>query len=276
MLVHTYPPCAELQSLVKCYYVSESTYPDFVTDVFFADGCVEVVFHVGLDFYRGNEKEASAKVIGQILEPLTMKAQGQGKTFGIWFYPHAFSLFCGMALHEFTNKAISLDALFEASFISRVQNCVSENNIATLLSITNAYLTKQLNRRNQSSKEAILTYAVQCIQAEKGAANLDAITRRCHISYRYLQQIFLDYVGVSPKQLIRIMRFQHALQHLTRRQAAFQQANSESTISLTELTYQTGYYDQAHFIREFKSFTGLTPSQFHFSHCPINQYFLHL
>lgn len=286
MLVNTYTPCAQLQSLVKCYYVSESTYTDFVTDVFFADGCVEVVFHVGLDFYRGTEKESSAKIIGQILDPLTMKARGQGKSFGIWFYPHAFSLFCGLPLHEFNNRAVALDALFAPSFIHSIQNYIHDNDLANLISLTDAYLTSQLNRRNHSSKEKLLTHAVAYIQAKKGAADLDCLVNQCNISYRYLQQIFVEYVGISPKLLIRIMRFQYALQQLTRKQSGLSSAGpypsgsnaADAYVSgkLTELTYLAGYYDQAHFIREFKAFTGMTPSQFQSSQHPINQYFIHL
>jgi AraC-like DNA-binding protein len=65
---------------------------------------------------------------------------------------------------------------------------------------------------------------------------------------------------------MRIVRFQSALQHLI----------GSHTDSLTDITYRAGYYDQAHFIREFKEFTGQVPSHFQLTKHPINQYFLPL
>src|SRR5690348_9857135 len=107
MNLRLFSPCHELKPFIKCYYLSESEYPNYVKDVFFADGCVEVVFHFGLDFYRGEEKECWAKVIGQITEPLTMTAIGKGRSFGIWFCPHAFSLFSRVSVSELNDKALS-------------------------------------------------------------------------------------------------------------------------------------------------------------------------
>lgn len=266
MQLKIYPSSPVLQSLIKCYYVSESDYTEYVKDVFFADGCVEVVFHVGLDFYRGEEKECWAKVIGQITQPLTVKAIGKGKSFGIWFFTHTFSLFSDIPLNELNDKIISLDNIFSPAFIDFVKNCLLENDIKSLVEEMNIYLFKKLRTSSNPIKEKIAAHAVQYILTEKAASNLDKLVKDCNISNRYLQKIFLEKIGFSPKFFIRIARFQHALHHLI----------NCSNGSLTTLAYQSGYYDQAHFIREFKEFTGLFPSQFQLTRHPINQYFLNL
>lgn len=266
MKLTTYAPSRELQSFIKCYYLSESEYTKQIEDVFFADGCVEVVFHLGLDFYRGDVKESWAKVIGQITQPLTMRAKGTGKSFGIWFWPHTFSLFTGIPVNEFNDKAISLDNIFERSFIDFVKNAVYENDMECLIKGVNAYLVSRLEIPSNTFRASVAAYAVQHILTERAFTDLSKLAQDCNITTRNLQKIFRDKIGFSPKFFMRIARFQYALQNLARCPID----------SLTALTYRAGYYDQAHFIREFKEFTGMTPSQFHLAKHPINQYFLSL
>jgi AraC-like DNA-binding protein len=84
------------------------------------------------------------------------------------------------------------------------------------------------------------------------------------VSERYLQRAFVSRVGVSQKQFIRIMRFQQVLQSISQGDLA----------NLTAVAYTNDFYDQSHFIREFKSFTGFVPSAFEAGKLPINQHFL--
>lgn len=266
MNLRLFNPSDELKPFIKCYYLSECLYTNYVKDVFFADGCVEVVFHFGLDFYRGEEKESWAKVIGQITQPLTMAVTGKGKSFGIWFWPHTFSRFSSVPLNELNDKALPLDNIFTLSFMDSIKNCVLENDTENLIKQANVYLSGKLKSKINSCREKILEYAIRYILREKAASNLDRLASDCNTSSRNLQKMFKEGVGFSPKFFMRIVRFQSALQHLVK----------DETISLTDLAYRNGYYDQAHFIKEFRGFTGMSPSQFHLSKHPINQFFLNL
>ncbi|HTE00066.1 MAG TPA: helix-turn-helix domain-containing protein [Mucilaginibacter sp.] len=266
MELKIFAPSLQLRSFIKCYYVCESHYTEYVKDVFFPDGSVEVVFHAGTDFYRDDEKECWAKVIGQITQPLTMKAIGEGKSFGIWFLPHTFSLFSGISMNELNDKTIPLDTIFSQAFIDLVKNCLLENDVNGLVEGTNIYLSRRLNISSNPVKEKIVEHAIQYILTKKAGTDLDKLVKDCNISNRYLQKIFIERIGFSPKFFIRIVRFQYALHLLT----------GCRPDSLTALTYLAGYYDQAHFIRDFKEFTGSAPSQFHLAKHPINQHFLGL
>ncbi|MBC8082760.1 MAG: AraC family transcriptional regulator [Hymenobacter sp.] len=82
------------------------------------------------------------------------------------------------------------------------------------------------------------------------------------ISGRYLERLFGQAVGVSPKYFCRIIRFQQTFRWL------------ERTDSLTAVAATCGYYDQAHFIRDFRHFTGTTPSAFRRASGPISTAFL--
>ncbi|HEV7738536.1 MAG TPA: helix-turn-helix domain-containing protein, partial [Chlamydiales bacterium] len=78
------------------------------------------------------------------------------------------------------------------------------------------------------------------------------------ITSRYLQKLFFQYTGLSPKLYTKIHRFQNSLRLVTKKDT-----------SLTSVAYDCGYFDQSHFIREFKSFTGLTPSGYSSESSPI-------
>lgn len=262
LTVYTPPPA--LQPYIKCYYVSTGSYTGYIKDVFFPDGCVEIVFHAGFDFYRGKEKEYWAKAIGQITQPLTMHATGAGKTFGIWFLPDTFSMFYPGAVSELNDTILPLYNIFNPAFLDFVKNSLLEGDIQNLVTGTSQYLLKKLRPAANPQKEKIVAYAVSRIITEKAAASLDAIVKDCNVSHRYLQKAFLERVGFSPKFLIKLTRFQYALGKLAKVQNQ----------PLTALAYDAGYYDQAHFINDFKQFTGLTPSQFQPTRHPINQPFL--
>jgi AraC-like DNA-binding protein len=259
-----FTPAPALQPYIKCYYVSDGNYPGYIKDVFFADGCLEIVFHAGLDFYRGEEKEYWAKAIGQITQPLTMRATGNGRTFGIWFLPHGFSGFYPGALSELNDKVLPLDNVFSQNFLDAVKNYLLDGDTQTLITCTDNYLLKKLQSPANPLKEKIVAHAVKYITNEKAGASLDVLVKDCNISNRYLQKIFLEKVGFSPKFFIKIARFQYALNHLI----------NDENASLTSLAYDAGYYDQAHFINDFKQFTGFAPSRFQPALHPINQPFL--
>jgi AraC-type DNA-binding domain-containing proteins len=87
---------------------------------------------------------------------------------------------------------------------------------------------------------------------EKGLFRVSELAEYCNLSARQLQRQFQDVVGVSPKTLARTIRFEEIRSRLM----------FSPETNLTELAYEFGYTDQAHFIRDFKEFTGKTPGEF--------------
>ena len=65
-------------------------------------------------------------------------------------------------------------------------------------------------------------------------------------------KIFKEHVGVTPKVFLKIIRFQKALQEI----------ETHKTVNWTSIAFESGYYDQAHFINDFKEFSGFTPNQY--------------
>jgi AraC-like DNA-binding protein len=96
---------------------------------------------------------------------------------------------------------------------------------------------------------AIVNGVLNDLRQEDFFHNIETVAARYGITARYLQKLFLQYTGLTPKLYSKINRFQNSLRLIT-----------QNDCSLTSIAYDCGYADQSHFIREFKSFTGLTPS----------------
>jgi AraC-like DNA-binding protein len=114
----------------------------------------------------------------------------------------------------------------------------------------------------RSDKITMMGHMVQDMRKNAFTETMEVIASRYNITPRYLQKLFLQYTGIPPKLYGKINRFQQSLRLIS---------NKENT--LTSIAYDCGYFDQSHFIREFKSFTGLTPSAYSPEQYPVTQVF---
>lgn len=101
------------------------------------------------------------------------------------------------------------------------------------------------------------------INYANGSVNIEELSTKLNIGRRHLERQFIDAVGLNPKQYARITRFQHVL-------ALVEQKRYHT---LTTLAHNTGFYDQAHFIKDFREFTGLSPRQYFAENLPLVKFF---
>lgn len=109
--------------------------------------------------------------------------------------------------------------------------------------------------RDHLSREAIevderVAFALQKILRHQGNLSISSLEQELFLSQRRLEQLFKQYLGLTPKSYADIARFQSVL------------SVAGGQVNLTELAQETGYYDQSHFIRHFKKYTGALPSAF--------------
>ena len=105
---------------------------------------------------------------------------------------------------------------------------------------------------------------ITSIKTNAEEENISNIAFKHGITPRYLQKIIYQHTGLSPKAFNKINRFQRSLRLITK--------NNQP--SLTSIAYDCGYFDQSHFIRDFKSFTGVTPTAYLENKSPVNEAFL--
>ena len=114
-----------------------------------------------------------------------------------------------------------------------------------------AFLINRLT--SDASVDHIVESTVETIFSAKGQLTVNELSEQNNTNRRQLVRKFSSAIGLSPKQLSKTIRLQATLKVLL----------AEEQTSLTDLAYENEYFDQAHFIKDFKEFTGLTPKEFY-------------
>lgn len=171
------------------------------------------------------------------------------REISVGFKPYFFNLFVDEELKEFTKgKVINAEDVFNKSDLTRLFdnliNETSEQEIVQELSLffQNQFLTKKKNQH--------VLFATKMIYADE-LSKVEDIAKNLGLSTTSIRNLFDQHIGVTPKELIKITRTHKALQ--------FQRQHIET---LTELGLNLGYFDQSHFIREFKSIVGVSPKEY--------------
>lgn len=157
--------------------------------------------------------------------------------------------FFNLPMKELTDNIICLSDLWgnRASELEEII-AICDNNKDRVLRIQQ-FLLKLLHNRFESNNE--YEYCLWQINLYKGKIPVNVLSKKINISQRQLSRQFNAFLGLSPKEFSKITRFVFSLDNIKQNPAD----------NLTQIAYESGYYDQAHYIHDCKEFTGLTPKE---------------
>ncbi|WP_300485165.1 helix-turn-helix transcriptional regulator [Flavobacterium sp.] len=257
MYYKTFDPAPELRELIKCYWILESpeeAVPERQTIV--PDGCMEMIFHYG-DLYRqyladgSNIVQPRCFVIGQLTQPLEIEPTGTTGIFSVRFLPGGFLPFANLPIREMENTAVSLEQLFGNDGLEMEQKILNTPSVTERIQHIERFLLDRLT--DAKTIDRIIKTTVETILTANGQLTIEAVSKQTHANRRQLERKFATTIGLSPKQLSKMVRLQATLKMML---------NNQFT-SLTTLAYENEYYDQAHFSKDFKELTGFTPKEFY-------------
>ncbi|MEO9870871.1 AraC family transcriptional regulator [Ekhidna sp.] len=257
MNYETFAPHPNLDAIVKCHWILEVPGDmEAPKQRVIPDGCIEMCFILGDDVKRFNSEnefiiQPRAMVFGQITKPYFVKPTGYVNTFAVRFYPYGFANFITQPIHELADKETPLTSLFEESSIKELeQKIIEAASTKSRIAIIESFLLSRLT--DKSIIDNIVTSTIDSLSQTKGSASINSILKDDLSKRRNLERKFSKQVGISPKQLGRIIRLQAALKMMLNKPGE----------NLTQVAYENEYYDQAHFTKDFKEFTGVNPKQY--------------
>jgi AraC-like DNA-binding protein len=170
---------------------------------------------------------------------------------GVHFKPWGMSAFIDIPSSELRDRWVPVDAVWERS-LDRIRNRIAG---VTSPSATLRLLEDELRSRLVAAPSRgleLVTATAGELEACWGAASVGALTDHAGVSANHLAAQFKSHVGVTPKRMARIYRFARMILAV----------DARHSVDWSNLAHRAGYFDQAHFIKEFKDFTGLTPSAY--------------
>lgn len=257
MNYQTFQPHSDLESLVSCYWTLEvPSESDAQRQRIIPDGTIEMAFILGDDIKRYTSGDdfiiqPRAMVLGQTIEPFYIEPTGHVNTFAIRFYPYGFANFVSMPIKNLANKETPIELLFGAKTSNELkQKIIEATNSSERIEIIEKFLLDKLNKK--TTIDNIVKTTIDALLATNGSVSISTILKEDLSKRRQLERNFKKQIGVSPKQLGKVIRLQTALKMLL----------NKKTENLTNIAYETAYFDQAHFIKDFKEFTGINPKEF--------------
>jgi AraC-like DNA-binding protein len=198
-----------------------------------------------------NAKEHQIFLVGIQSNPTTIASTATDTgTIGVELTPKGLYHLFKLSMHEITNRMVSFEEVFGprgARLQTRVGDAEDPQEKIAILQSALAHLLQQ-----NAKEYALLDHTLDLLAQTHGMMRVQELAAHTGYTKRYLDRLFQEHVGVSPKSLASIMRFQEVYRDWMQHQSPTFFRNHWSAY----------YYDQAHFIKEFKRFTGFTPQHY--------------
>ena len=191
-----------------------------------------------------------ARIVGVVPGKFTTVLEGNGKVFGVKFRPGTFYPFIRKPVASFTNEYLPFREVFAEPPEHLAEEILHHENDESMVDRAEAFLIRNLPQRDPRAEE--VCRIVESIMNDPSILKVDQLVEQFGRSKRSLQRFFRQYVGVSPKWVIQRYRLHEAAEKM-----AGGQADNWPALAL-----DLGYFDQAHFIRDFKAIVGSTPSEY--------------
>lgn len=194
-------------------------------------------------------EQDDARIVGVVREKFTRRLEGRGQVFAVKFRPGMFRPWFGAPVIRLTNRREPLQQELGVPASTLLDEVFASDDELARAKVLEARLRVAMPSRDTDAELA--RDLVERVQREPG---LNSVTGLCEVSGltpRAVQRLFRDYVGVGPKWVVRRFRLQEAAELL-----------ATTGESVAAIAARLGYFDQAHFVRDFKAVVGKAPSEY--------------
>jgi AraC-like DNA-binding protein len=248
--METYAPSINLQSYVKIFHIIESDYA--VENFILPDTAIVMAIRFkGIVSSKENGIESSlpsAVLSGLRHTPRLIKYSPKSGNVLVVFHPGGPAAFLREPLHELSGLSVPLNSFKNFADMNDLAERLSdaESNVERIKIVEEVLVSKLKG----NIIDPLVLHAARQIKSDQGTTRIKELIAELSISRDAFEKRFRQIIGTSPKQF----------SNITRIRSLIDSANDHKT--LTELAYCYGYFDQSHFIKDFKIFTGQAPSHF--------------
>jgi len=250
-------PCSILSPFVECYFIWDSEGSVETTMVIESppNGFCSIVFNYADPYYLQNKKYERLAVpmqfiSGQSIYSYKLFLEGEIGVAGIVFKPAALATIFHLPIYEYTEERIDLYKVFKKSIVDKYANAIKLSGEEQKVHLLEEFLMQQY--RIQKPEPDYIDQAANFIVEHNGLLQVSDLLKDSCMSRRSFERKFFHKVGLSPKYYARVRRIGHLLSFVA----------GKRTADWPKIFSECEFYDQAHFIKDFKEFTGRSPQQY--------------
>lgn len=242
-------PCAGLRPYVRYYWILNIR--EQFNVLTFPIGCPQMIFHRRTPLFIPELSVSQHRftISGQVNFPAHITSGGDTEMIVAVFYPHTIGTFIDTPPSTFYNSEISGFDIGNKSLNELAARISDSESTHQCIKTIESWLLTELRHRHDALNQQRVGAAVGSLM-KNPAMQVGELADIACLSSKQLGRIFNSYVGMMPKEYARIVRFQKSMWMLQNRCRDY-----------AEIAYCCGYSDQSHFIREFRQFTGVVPTQ---------------
>ena len=257
MPVHFAPPSNALAPYIKRYWAIENTLDKGET-------CVQRIIPTGLTelmlYFTPRPNVLSGKknlsdnvaLYGHQNDFYEIEMTGDLSVFSIVFQPQGLMQFFKFPIHDICNQNVPLRYINGQAARDLEEKMGEATTFLQRVRIAEAYLWNLLKKDYADFEFRRINHIVELLKRTYGNIHINQMASEACLSRKQFERVFSEHIGISPKQYLKIIRFQYTL---------FQKQRNID-LNMTALSYESGYFDQSHLINDFKTLSGLTPKQY--------------
>jgi AraC-like DNA-binding protein len=259
MIAAQYKPPAPLSAFIDCIWYWDGYVQPHARERLLPDGSSSMVFNLD----PNHAAEDPDVITGARVTSFVVETRHMVTTLGVHFRPAGAFPFLGFPAHELCEQNASLDLVFGSAVRGLRDRLIEPSAPRQKFELIEKWLLSRL--RNSPHRHPAVDFALRGFELSRSPRSIGSVIDQIGLSHRHFVDKFSAEVGLTPKRYTRVRRFQQVLRAL----------GAEGNVDWADVALTCGYYDQPHFVHDFKEFTSLTPEAYlrrrtaHLNHLPV-------
>jgi AraC-like DNA-binding protein len=248
-----YHPSRELRPYIRSYFDVEVD--PGVEFRFPSDGCPGLIINLRAPFLLGTAEQdlkvfTGCRLFGYLRRQLVIKSLSVTKALAVKFRPGSLATFFAVPGIELADTSVSIENLWGALGKDLFNRIYDSRSVPEIIKLLNTYFLKHLSLHVSNDRRIVSS--LDEILCRKGQVRITDLADWTNLSRRQFERLFIKTIGLSPKRMCRIARISGIIPQL----------KAGLKHNWADIALASGYSDQAHFIREWKYFTGSSPQSY--------------